>query len=383
MDFDVQWLLLGLPLAFALGWLASRLDGRQLQREQSASPRAYYKGLNLLLNEQHDKAIDAFIEAVQHDPDTLDLHFALGNLFRRRGEYERAVRVHQHLLQRADLPKAERDRAQYALAQDYLKAGLFDRAEQAFGALNRTAFDTEARLALLTLHERSRDWPAAIAVAQQLETVGAASFASRISHHWCELTVEADARQATAQADEALAHARDAAPQAARPLVLAGQRAFARGDFAQALADWGKLLNTEPRAFSLVARDYAKCALAKGDPGAALEQLRTLYARAPSVDLLAAMATLDPDAAHQSERLIAHMREHPTLSAAQQLLSLSESAPLEGTARTALSDAMARAARPLQRYRCAACAFEAQHYFWQCPGCLSWDTYPPQRLEDQ
>lgn len=383
MDFDVQWLLLGLPLAFALGWLASRLDGRQWQREQSASPRAYYKGLNLLLNEQHDKAIDAFIEAVQHDPDTLDLHFALGNLFRRRGEYERAVRVHQHLLQRADLPKAERDRAQYALAQDYLKAGLFDRAEQAFAALNRTAFDTEARLALLTLHERSRDWPAAIAVAQELETVGAASFASRISHHWCELAVEADARQATAQADEALAHARDAAPQAARPLVLAGQRAFARGDHTQALADWGKLFNTEPRAFGLVARDYAKCALAKGDPGATLEQLRTLYARAPSVDLLAAMATLDPDAAHQSERLIAHMREHPTLTAAQQLLSLSESAPLEGTARTALRDAMARAARPLQRYRCAACAFEAQHYFWQCPGCLSWDTYPPQRLEDQ
>ncbi len=382
MDFDVQWLLLGLPLAFALGWLASRLDGRQLQREQSASPRAYYKGLNLLLNEQHDKAIDAFIEAVQNDPDTLDLHFALGSLFRRRGEYERAVRVHQHLLQRADLPKAERDRAQYALAQDYLKAGLFDRAEQAFAMLNRTAFDTEARLALLTLHERSRDWPAAIAVAQQLETVGAASFASRISHHWCELAVEADARQATAQADEALAHARDAAPQAARPLVLAGQRAFARGDHTQALADWGKLLNAEPRAFGLVARDYAQCALAQGDPGAALEQLRTLYARAPSVDLLAAMATLDADPTHQSERLISHMREHPTLTAAHHLLTLSDAQPLQGAARAALRDAMARAARPLQRYRCAACAFEAQHYFWQCPGCLSWDTYPPQRLED-
>ena len=98
MDFDLQWLLLGLPLAFALGWLASRLDLRQWRREQRDSPKAYFKGLNLLLNEQQDKAIDAFIEAVQHDPDTSELHFALGNLFRRRGEYERAVRVHQHLL---------------------------------------------------------------------------------------------------------------------------------------------------------------------------------------------------------------------------------------------------------------------------------------------
>ncbi len=252
MDFDLQWLLLGLPLAFAIGWLASRFDMRQWRREQKDSPRAYYKGLNLLLNEQHDKAIDAFIEAVQQDPDTSDLHFALGSLFRRRGEYERAVRVHQHLLQRADLPKSERDRAQYALAQDFLKAGLFDRAEQAFSQLHKTAFDTEARLALLTLHERSRDWRAAVDVAQQLEQVGAASFAARISHHWCELALEADAKQDPAEAERALAQAREVAPQAARPLVLAGQRAFARGEHDQALSAWGSLLTVDPRAFGLV-----------------------------------------------------------------------------------------------------------------------------------
>ena len=147
------------------------------------SPKAYFKGLNLLLNEQQDKAIDAFIEAVQRDPDTLDLHFALGNLFRRRGEYERAVRVHQHLLGRADLPQGERDRARHALAQDFMKAGLFDRAEEAFAGLEGTSFDTEARLALLNLHERSRDWRAAVDIAQKLERSGTGSFASRIAHY--------------------------------------------------------------------------------------------------------------------------------------------------------------------------------------------------------
>src|ERR1700753_2302049 len=115
MDFDFQWLLLGLPLffilGFVLGWLGSRLDLRQLRRETRESPKAYYKGLSLLLNEQQDKAIDAFIETVQNDPDTTELHFALGNLFRRRGEFERSVRVHQHLLVRADLSQAERERA--------------------------------------------------------------------------------------------------------------------------------------------------------------------------------------------------------------------------------------------------------------------------------
>ncbi|MBS0599191.1 MAG: lipopolysaccharide assembly protein LapB, partial [Proteobacteria bacterium] len=114
MEFDFTWILLGLPIVFALGWLASRLDLRQLRIEDRQAPKAYFRGLNYLLNEQQDQAIDAFIEAVQKDPDTSELHFALGNLFRRRGETERAVRVHEHLLARADLSKGDHERAQHA-----------------------------------------------------------------------------------------------------------------------------------------------------------------------------------------------------------------------------------------------------------------------------
>jgi len=384
MNFDLQWLLLGLPIAFALGWLGSRLDLRQWKREQHDSPKAYFKGLNLLLNEQQDKAIDSFIEAVQHDPDTSDLHFALGNLFRRRGEYERAVRVHQHLVSRADLPRAERDRAQHALAQDFMKAGLFDRAEEAYKALEGTAFHTEARLALLTLHERSRDWRAAVEVAQKLEHSGTASFASRIAHYWCEIALEADARQQPAEADEALRQAREAAPSSARPIVLAGQRAHARGDHAQALKLWSELLTAHPTSFNLVTRDYATSALACGEQAAALERLQALYRRTPTMDLLAAIATLDPAPAAQRQRLLNHLQEQPTLSAAQELLRqlTNDGTPLDANEVQSLRTAVSRAAKPLQRYRCAACGFEAQHYFWQCPGCLSWDSYPPQRLED-
>jgi len=382
MGFDLQWLLLGLPLTFALGWLASRFDLRQWRREQKDSPKAYYKGLNLLLNEQHDKAIDAFIEAVQQDPDTSDLHFALGNLFRRRGEFERAVRVHEHLLQRADLPRSERDRAQHALAQDFMKAGLFDRAERAYLALDGTAFDTEARLALLTLHERSRDWRAAVEVAAKLENRGIGSFASRIAHYWCEIALEADIKQQTTDADTALQRARDAAPQAARPLVLAGERAVRRGDHAEVLSVWGVLMVTHPNAFNLVARDYAASALAAGDGPAALERLRELYRRTPSMDLLDAIALLDPAPEHQRERLLAHLRSHPTLSAAKALITQPDAASFTPIETQTLGDAIGRAAQPLHRYRCAACGFEAKLYFWQCPGCLNWDSYPPQRLED-
>jgi lipopolysaccharide biosynthesis regulator YciM len=385
MDFDLQWLLLALPVAFALGWLASRLDLRQWKREQRDSPKAYFKGLNLLLNEQQDKAIDAFIEAVQQDPDTSDLHFALGNLFRRRGEYERAVRVHQHLLNRADLPATERDRAQQGLAQDYMKAGLFDRAEEAWRALEGTAFDTEARLALLTLHERSRDWRAAVDDAQKLERSSATgSYASRIAHYWCELAQEADAKQQTADADDAMRRAREAAPQAARPLVLAGARARAAGNHAAALEHWRLLLAAHPSAFALVARDFATSAEAAGDGASAMIELDLLYRRTPTLDLLAAIALLEPDPAAQHKRLAQHLANHPTLSAARALLNIriAERGTSDEPEVKSIEAAITHAAKPLQRYRCAACGFEAQHYFWQCPGCLNWDTYPTQRLED-
>ncbi len=394
MDFDLQWVLLGLPVAFALGWLASRFDVRQWKREQRDSPKAYFKGLSLLLNEQHDKAIDAFIEAVQQDPDSSDLHFALGNLFRRRGEYERAVRVHQHLLNRGDLPPAERDRAQHGLAQDYMKAGLLDRAEEAWRRLEGTAFDTEARLALLTLDERSRNWRVAVEDAQKLERSGTGSYASRIAHYWCELALEADAKHLSADADDAVRRAREAAPQAARPLVLAGQRACDAGHPAEALRHWRQLLVTQPAAFGLVAKSFATCAIAAGGQEQAFQELSELYTRTPSLDVLSAMAQLEPPTALQRQRLAEHLKLHPSLSAASELLRLGAAEP-RASDRPGSSDtqaarsnthlvqaAIARAAKPLQRYRCAACGFEAQQYFWQCPGCLNWDTYPPQRLED-
>lgn len=393
MDFDLQspWVwLIGIPVIFGLGWLARGFDLRQWRRERRDSPRAYFKGLNLLLNEQQDKAIDAFIEAVQQDPDTSELHFALGNLFRRRGEYERAVRVHQHLLKRADLSRADRERAQHALAQDFMSAGLFDRAEQAWQPLEGSAYDTEARLALLTLHERSRNWRSAVDTAQKLERSGTGSYASRIAHFWCELAEEADARQAAGEAEDALRRALEAAPLAPRPRVLAGQRARRAGDHAGALQHWGTLLASQSASFRLVAEDYAHSAVAAGQAAPALAALRQFAERDPSMDLVRALAVLDPAPGAQRERLRAQLQQHPSLSAARALMQLdgadppgaAAAEPARAADRALVDQALATAARPLQRYRCAACGFEAQHYFWQCPGCLSWDSYPPTRLED-
>ena len=148
MEFELWWLL-GIPVFFGLGWVAARVDIRQLVSESRTLPRGYFKGLNFLLNEQPDKAIDAFIEIVRMDPETADMHFALGNLFRRRGETERAIRVHQNLLSRPDLPQEQKEHAQYELGMDYLKAGLLDRAEETFNAMVSGQYAVQARRALL------------------------------------------------------------------------------------------------------------------------------------------------------------------------------------------------------------------------------------------
>ncbi len=380
---DFEWLLWALPVAFGLGWMASRIDVRQWRRVQNDAPQAYFKGLTLLLNEQQDKAIDAFIEAVQHDPGSSDLHFALGNLFRRRGEYERAVRVHQHLVMRGDLPASERDRAQFALAQDYHKAGLFDRAEQAFKALEGTDFATEARLATLTLHERARDWKSAMDVARSLESVAGGSFGSRMAHYACELVLEADARGQPDEAEAALARAREVSAQSPRPWVLAGQRLARQGKHAEALALWTPLMTIHPGVFSVIARDYGASAKACGQEDVARTCLRTVQRQTPSTDVLAALLKLETDPAQRRELLHEHLQLHPTLTATQALLreiGLGPSAQADEA--QAIQQALSEAVRPLQRYRCAACGFEAQQYFWQCPGCQGWDTYPPRRLED-
>ena len=374
-------LLIALPITFLLGWAASRFDLRQWKRADQQAPKAYFKGLNLLLNEQTDKAVDAFIEAVQHDPDTSELHFALGNLFRRRGEFERAVRVHQHLLQRADLPAADRERAQHALAQDYMKAGLFDRAEEAFHALEGTPFETEARLALLGLAERSRDWRTAAEMASLLEKSGTGSFANRIAHYHCELSLEAEARGDELAAMQLLDKARACAPQSPRPLVQRAQRLARLGDHAAAWAAWSELRQRSPEAYARMAAEVAACALAAGQTDAALQSLAPLFDQHPGIDLLRALATLEGVPAGQSPRLMTLLREQPSLSAALELLD-SPRADWADEARQGIREAVSRAARPNQRYRCAACGFEAQRHFWQCPGCLGWDTFPPQRIEE-
>ena len=382
MEFDLSWILLGLPLAFGLGWLASRMDLRQLRFENRQTPKAYFKGLNHLLNEQQDQAIDAFIEAVQHDPDTSELHFALGNLFRRRGEYERAVRVHQHLLSRGDLSQTDRDRAQHALALDYLKAGLLDRAEDALNKLDGTAHAAQAHLALLSIYERSRDWAKASAIAQKLSDAGQGSFQGRQAHYLCEQADALNAQEHTQEVLALLQQAIEVAPQAARARMALARVYANTGQAAQAYDTLESLAQQVPAAWPLLAAPLADLAQQLQRNAQTLLLLEAAYVKTASLDVLNAMVRLRAanGETNTSQWYAKHLEREPSLVAATQWIANEkfENEQFHPQVQRALE----RAAKPLQRYRCAACGFEASQHFWQCPGCQAWDSYPARRVEE-
>jgi lipopolysaccharide biosynthesis regulator YciM len=377
MDFDLTWLLWGLPIAFGLGWFASRLDLRQLRIENRLAPKAYFRGLNFLLNEQQDQAIDAFIEAVQNDPDTTELHFALGNLFRRRGEYERAVRVHEHLLSRADLSRADRQRAQHALALDFLKAGLLDRAEEALRKLEGSAYEEQALLALLAIYERSRDWVQACEIARKLDAgAGAGQFAGRQAHYLCEQAASAPPEKA----EELLHKALKVAPQIARPrMELAALRRRA-GDARGAFELLLELAEASPPAIPLLARPLTEAAVACGRQDTARKVLQARYEQSPSLDVLESIASLEEDPEAARGWFVRHLQREPSLVAAARWIAGEklEHEQFHPDVQRALDHAV----KPLTRYRCAACGFEAKQHFWQCPGCQAWDSYPARRVEE-
>ena len=383
MELDLTWILIGLPLAFALGWIASRLDLRQLRIANRQAPRAYFKGLNYLLNEQQDQAIDAFIEAVQNDPDTSELHFALGNLFRRRGEYDRAVRVHEHLLSRGDLGTADRQRAQHGLALDFLKAGLLDRAEDALRKLEGSPFEGQARLARLAIYERSREWPEAAQVAALLERSGEANFSIRQAHYRCEQAREAYAKGDAAQALDILLKTVAQTPEAPRARILLGQLYLSQNQPDKACECLAPLFTQHDPSAPLAAATLVKAAQGACQEAQAQAWLRKHYQQQPSVDVLDALTALQapveagtPDA---RQLYLDHLQTHPSLIAATRWLG---SAPADQSPPAAVQKALETAVRPLARYRCAACGFEAKEHFWHCPGCQAWDSYPPRRVEE-
>lgn len=389
------WWLFALPIVFALGWVGARWDMRLEKRENEierlAQQKSTFKGLNLLLNEEPDKAIDALVQIAQLDPETTELHFALGSLFRRRGETERAIRVHQHLANREDLPSRHRDHAAYELGRDFLRAGLLDRAET---SLNRVSTDSKygipAKESLLEMYQVEKDWAKAIIFSNELEALQGKGRQKEIAHFNCELAEEALRRKDIATAERHIDLAMQSVANHPRATILRGDCFVAQNQLEKAIATWSLIAQNHPAYLSLVADRWIDVhkVLTKADEG-----LQVL------VDALKTQAggeLLDITFKHvmalrgvpQAETLMTEVMRHtPSLSAmalrAQARLTMAEVAQNDKAAQEfkASYGLLKQRTNTLARYTCGNCGFRARRFYWQCPGCNHWESYSPRRGE--
>jgi len=390
MEIELWWLL-ALPVFFAFGWLAARIDIKQLLHESRELPRSYFAGLNFLLNEQPDKAIEAFLEAARLDPETIELHFALGSLFRRRGETDRAIRVHRHLVERdaslTQLSDEQRLHALSELGQDYLKAGLLDRAEEIFLKLRHTARDEEALRNLLEIYQQEKDWEKAIAAAGQMPAHAEHLWQRQIAQFHCELAasdlVNGRFEAARARLEAALVANR----KCVRATLMLGELEMKAGAGGTALKLWQGIEQQNPVYLSLVAEKLMQVYRAEGREAAGVELLSAYLERHPSLDLLdtafqAMLAVRGAEAAYALVR--DELRRNPTLLGLEKLLEAQAMlAPPERRADLELVKSLIHNhTRRVARYRCDDCGFKARQFHWRCPACGGWETFPPRRTEE-
>ena len=386
MEFEYWWLI-GFPIFFALGWLAARVDLKQLLIESRALPSSYFRGLNFLINQQPDKAIEAFIEVVKVDPQTVELHFALGSLFRRRGEVERAIRMHQNLVDRGDLATEQRLTALYELAQDYLKAGLLDRAEDLFLKLRGTAYEQQALKFLLEIYEQEKDWVKAIQISREVDTTGQ-STQREIAHFCCELAQSEMSQSRPDAARRYLQEALDVNRKCVRANLLLGDLAIGQGHPEEAIDSWKRIEGQNPAYLPLGAERVLSAyrQLGRADEGISL--VRGYLATYPSLDLLNTVyqAVLERDGPARANDLVREeLRRTPTLLGLDKLLEseLLEAPPERRRELELIRNLVHQHTRSLALYRCDSCGFKARQFYWHCPACHGWETYPPRRSEER
>ena len=382
MEFEYWWLL-GFPLFFGLGWIAARIDIRHLVRESRALPRSYFKGLNFLLMEQPDKAIEAFIEVVKVDPETVELHFALGSLFRRRGEYDRAIRMHQHLLERADLGAEQKTIALAELGQDYLKAGILDRAEEVFQKLEQSTQAGAARRYLLEIYEAEKDWSRAISMTRQVETDPRA-----LAQYQCELAASEAAQSRPESARRHLELALDANRKCVRASLQLGDLEKDAGNPEAAIEHWKRVESQDPAFLALVAQRVLDAHREQSRAEEGLRLLDGYLARYPSLDLLDIVfqQTLEVKGPEEAYRLVRdELRRNPTLLGLDRLLEvqiIGADSPERRRDLELMRNLVHSHTQRLARYRCESCGFKARQFHWRCPACGGWETYPPRRTEE-
>lgn len=378
---ELLWLLL--PVAAASGWAYAKkreaVPGNGKTPDFSSD---YFKGLNYLLNEQTDKAIECFVRMLEVDSDTVEIHLAVGNLFRQRGEVDRAIRIHHNLITRTTLSKTQRAYALLELAQDYMRAGLFDRAETLCQELIDMEMHTARALAMLSdIYQQEKEWQQAISVARRLHDKTGRPTEKAIAQFHCELAEQArDNGDAAAQSHIERALAAD--PACVRASMLRGQMACAVGDYRTAIGAYRQVERQDPAYLPEVIPALVNCYRQQGETGELLDYLQQLYEqRGGATALLALVDVLE----QQQGRDVAlkflkdHLHDNPSLRGAARLMAMDlETGDREvGDVLMLLKNTVEQVLEEKPVYQCTHCGFAGKAMHWHCPGCKQWGTVKP------
>jgi len=379
---DVLWFLL--PVAAAFGWFAAgRSKGKVGSCSDSILGPEYIKGLNYLLNEQQDKAIDVFIAMLEVNSDTVETHMALGNLFRKRGEVDSAIRVHQNLIARSSLNDEQRSDAVLELAQDYMKAGLFDRAEGLFRELiDNNVHLTSVLPLLLDVYQQEKDWENAIVIADQMGFVGDQPARSVIAQFYCEQAENAFAREDVTEACGLLQKASEYDPHCARARLVRGNIALQRGEYQIALEAYEQVAERDIELLPETLDDMLLCHTRLGTIDSMIAYLQRAITRYAGISPVLALADI---LSHQkgdesaAEFITGEIGKRPSVRGLSRLIDLSLSRA-EGVAHANLSILKNMTEQLLKNkpvYKCRDCGFCGKSLHWQCPGCKHWNTVKP------
>ncbi len=376
---DFLWLLL--PVAAAGGWFAGRRN-RDSGEEDAFWGYAsnYHQGLNYLLNEQQDRAVDLFVSSNDVDRDTAETHLALGNMYRRRGEVDSAIRIHQSVVDKDQLSDSIRSDALLELARDYDSAGLLDRSEKHFRELIRqnrhldSAFEN-----LLLIFERARDWPRAITTAEEYRQHAGTDLQSRVAHYYCEIADEHRREQRLEEAEQSLQQALSASASCARANIMLADIAIGRGEFATAIAKFEIVENTRPELMPEIISPLFSALERSGDEQRLRDYINRIRTRFNAYSVIRTTRSMieQLDGIESADDFFKEqIVKRPSLRGLRDWArgQLAKSPPGERDKVGVMCDMLDQVVKDMPGYVCEECGFSGQSLHWRCPGCGSWDT---------
>lgn len=383
----LEILFLLLPIAAAYGWyMGNRSAQQDKQKHSHQISRQYVTGLNLLLSDQSDKAVDHFIELLQVDNETIDTHLALGNLFRSRGEVDRAIRIHQNLISRSSLTIDQKNLALQQLAKDYMVAGFLDRAEKIFEQLIEEPEHKEAALQqLVSIYQQTREWHKAIDYAYALVKLGRKRMHSVIAHFWCELAMQEKAEGRDSKAIQYLKKALSEDPKCVRATISLGKLYLENDDYRHTIQYMQMVLEQDIDFIGEVLPTLAECYHHIGKESELVEFLREciINEAGVSAELMLAQLVAQHDGAGAAQELLTRqLVKNPTMKGFYRLIDYHLIEAEEGRAKESLSTLQKLVGEQLKvkpHYRCRKCGFSTHSLYWHCPSCKNWGSIKPIR----